>query len=54
MISAEQKSKNEFTYVAAYYMIKQILAKGTVSRKLLERLNKKCAETMGCAPIMLG
>lgn len=39
--------KNEFTYLAAYSLIKQAQATGEVDKIVLERLNNRCAERMG-------
>lgn len=49
----QDKYKEEFTYLAAYSMIKQVQAQGTTDDVILERLNKKCAEIMGCEPLPL-
>lgn len=51
--ATQSKTENEFTYLAAYSLIKQIQAKGTVQKEILKRLNVRCAETMGCEPIPL-
>lgn len=45
--------KNEFTYFAAYSLIKQAQATGEVDKTVLERLNNRCAERMGVRPIPL-
>ena len=45
--------KNEFTYLAAYTLIKQAQATGEVDKIILERLNNRCAERMGVRPIPL-
>ncbi len=45
--------KNEFTYLAAYTLIKQAQATGDVDKIILERLNNRCAERMGGRPIPL-
>ena len=45
--------KNEFTYLAAYSIIKQAQATGEVDEIILERLNNRCAERMGVLPIPL-
>ena len=50
---AQNKYEKEFTYFAAYSLIKQIMAKGTVDKNILKRLNERCAETMACEPIPL-
>ncbi|MCI9031288.1 MAG: hypothetical protein HFK09_02055 [Clostridia bacterium] len=39
--------KNEFTYLAAYSLIKKVQATGEVDEIVLERLNNRCAERMG-------
>ena len=45
--------KNEFTYLAAYTLIKQAQATGEVDKIVLERLNNRCAKRMGVRPITL-
>ncbi|MDE6284281.1 MAG: hypothetical protein K2M17_00870 [Bacilli bacterium] len=45
--------KDEFTYLAAYSLIKQAQATGEVDKIVLERLNNRCAERMGVRPIPL-
>lgn len=45
--------QNEFTYLAAYSLIKQAQATGEVDKIVLERLNNRCAERMGVRPIPL-
>ena len=45
--------KNEFTYLAAYTLIKQAQVTGEVDKIVLERLNNRCAERMGVRPIPL-
>ncbi len=45
--------KNEFTYLAAYSLIKKAQATGEVDKIVLERLNNRCAERMGVRPIPL-
>ena len=45
--------KNEFTYLAAYSLIKQVQATGGVDIIVLERLNNRCAKRMGTRPIPL-
>lgn len=49
----QEKYKKEFTYLAAYSLIKQAQKEGSVEKIVLERLNKRCAERMGCKPIPL-
>ncbi|WP_251546339.1 hypothetical protein [Pumilibacter intestinalis] len=49
----QEKYKKEFTYLAAYSLIKQVQAQGDVDIVILKRLNKRCAEIMGCEPIPL-
>lgn len=49
----QEKYKKEFTYLAAYSLIKQVQAQGDVDIAVLKRLNKRCAEIMGCEPIPL-
>ena len=45
--------KNEFTYLAAYSLIKQAQAIGEVDKIVLERLNNRFAERMVVRPIPL-
>ena len=49
----QEKYKKEFTYLAAYSLIKQAQKEGSVEKIDLERLKKRCAERMGCKPIPL-
>ena len=52
--TAEQEMyKKEFTYLAAYSIIKQLQAQGNAKKDTLDRLNNWCAEKMGCMPIPL-
>lgn len=49
----QEKCKKEFIYLAAYSLIKQAQQEGSVDIIVLERLNNRCAERMGCMPIPL-
>lgn len=49
----QEKYKKEFTYLAAYSLIKQVQKEGSVDIIVLERLNNRCAERMDCKPIPL-
>lgn len=49
----QEKYKKEFTYLAAYTLIKQAQKEGSVDKVVLERLNNRCAERMDCKPIPL-
>ncbi len=48
MISAEQRQKNLTVYLLARDILKRLYVKGAVSLEVLERLNRKNAEQMGC------
>lgn len=45
--------KNEFTYLAAYSIIKKLQSTDEFDKIVLERLNDRCAEKMGVRPIPL-
>ena len=48
LISAEQRQKNLTVYLLARDILKRLYVKGAVSLEILERLNRKNAEQMGC------
>lgn len=52
-LGSDNTFKNEFTYLAAYSLIKQAQATGEIDKIVLERLNNRCAERMGVRPIPL-
>lgn len=52
-ISVNDKFNKELTYVGAYDVIRRLYSSGKYDRKLLERLNNKCADDMKCDPISL-
>ena len=43
--------KDEFVYLAALSILRSLYEKGVASLEVLERINKKNAEKMNCAPI---
>lgn len=49
MVSVEEKNKNEIIYLASVAVLRRLYLKG-IDVKILERLNKKNAEAMGCVP----
>lgn len=49
----QEKYKKEFTYLAAYTLIKKAQKESNTDKKILERLNNRCAERMDCQPIPL-
>jgi hypothetical protein len=49
LISAEQKQENLIIYLLARDILKRLYAKQAVSLEVLERLNRKNAEQMGCS-----
>lgn len=49
----QKRYKDEFTYLAAYSIIKKLQAQGNANKDTLDRLNNWCAEQMGCMPIPL-
>lgn len=52
-IKNEEKLKKQLTYALAYNRILTVYKRGTVDKRLLERLNDKCAKDMGCEVISL-
>lgn len=52
-MDAYENYYDEVEYLAAYSMIKQVQKEGSVDKKILERLNNRCAERMDCKPIPL-
>ena len=49
LISAEQRQENLIIYLLARDILKRLYAKQAVSLEVLERLNRKNAEQMGCS-----
>lgn len=49
LLSAEQRQKNLTIYLLARDILKRLYNKGAVSLEVLERLNRKNAEQMGCS-----
>lgn len=45
----EEKNKNEVVYLASVAVLRRLYQKG-IDVKILERLNRKNAEAMGCIP----
>ena len=48
-VSVEEKNKNEIIYLASVAVLRRLYLKG-IDVKILERLNRKNAEAMGCVP----
>lgn len=44
----EENIKNQMIYLAAWVMLKKFLCDGRVDIKILEKLNKRNAETLMC------
>lgn len=51
MISAEEKQHNELIYLAALSVLRKLCFDGGVAVEVVERINQKNAEKMGCPPI---
>lgn len=49
----EEQFHNELIYCAAVSIIKAVKRENEVSDEILERLNKRIAEQLGCRPMML-
>lgn len=45
--------KNQMIYLASLDIIRRLLRDGVVSREVLERLNKRNAESVGCKPVAI-
>lgn len=52
-VTFKEKVDKEFIYIGAYDVIRRLYLSGGYDRKLLERLNDKCADDIGCEPISL-
>ena len=48
-VNVEEKQRNEIIYLASVAVLRRLYLKG-VNVKILERLNRKNAEAMGCVP----
>ena len=45
------ESRKQMIYLASVDVLRRLLRSGKVERKVIDRLNKKNAETMGCAAV---
>ena len=48
-VNVEEKQRNEIIYLASVAVLRRLYLKG-IDVKILERLNRKNAEAMGCVP----
>lgn len=48
-----ERLKNDMLYLASVDLLRRMLRDGKYDRKILERLNKRNAETLNCQPIAL-
>ena len=48
-VNVEEKQRNEIIYLASVAVLRRLYLKG-IDVKILERLNRKNAESMGCVP----
>lgn len=53
MISAEEQMQNELKYMLTLSLIRKLYEDGKLSKMICQRLNRKNAETLGCAEIPL-
>ena len=53
MIRAEEQMQNELKYMLALSLIRKLYEDGKLSKMICQRLNRKNAETLGCAEIPL-
>ena len=53
MISAEEQIQNELKYMLAFSLMRKLYEAGKRSKRICQRLNRKNAETLGCAEIPL-
>jgi len=51
--SMPEEIKNQMIYLVTVDMIKRLIKENRVDIKILERLNKKNAETLHCTPITI-
>lgn len=51
MISAEEQIQNELKYMLALSLIRKLYEDGKLSKRICQSLNRKNAETLGCAEI---
>ena len=51
MISAEEQIQNELKYMLTLSLIRKLYEDGKLSKRICQRLNRKNAETLGCAEI---
>ena len=47
----EGQYRNQLMYVIALSIIRSVNRDGTIDKKVLDRINKKCAEKTGCMEI---
>lgn len=45
--------KKQMIYLASLDIIRRLLRDGVVSREVLERLNRRNAESVGCKPVAI-
>lgn len=50
-VSVEEKQHNEIIYLMALSVLRKLYNDGKVAIEVLERINTKNAEKMGCVPI---
>ncbi len=50
-VSVEEKQHNEIIYLTALSVLRKLYKDGKVAMGVLERINTKNAEKMGCVPI---
>jgi ribosomal protein S19E (S16A) len=50
-VSVEEKQHNEIIYLMALSVLRKLYTDGKVRAEILERINQKNAEKMGCTPI---
>lgn len=49
--SVEEKYKDEVKYAVVYSIIMDLLEHGAIDRTMAEKINRKCAEQLGCRKI---
>lgn len=47
----EEKYKDEVKYAVVYSIIMDLLEHGAIDRTMAEKINRKCAEQLGCRKI---
>lgn len=48
-----EEMKKQMIYLATVDLINRMLRDGVLSKEVLERLNKRNAESLGCKPILI-